>query len=555
MAKDFFDEEYEKQTGQGLDNGDNLGNGGNDSWFNRPAPNQEQTKSKKPLYIVIVCVALVLCIVFGWVLCTIFQGISFNYNTDGSGASNYGGDILDTVIKYLKENYYKDIDDETWLDAIEYSGTALMQKAGDRYSQLMSPQTYYDFYYSTSESVASDEIFGVSFVVEEGVGLYVSSVIANSAAYGKLKEGDIILKLTDMVGSSGNAPVITSGTESITFEQMVVGQWSSEAIQKVLAATKSANFIVLRFGSEYDDGYTLLTVNLTRQKIRPVVSNYQYGFIEFYFSDEYSNVSLPSPDGLSTYEERHLDQLPADTGYVRIVQFMDYTKTDANGNIVLDGKGNPVKVSASEEFAEVMALFKTLKLKHLVLDLKGNPGGNVSYVSEIGGMLVTTVGDKLTDAQKKSVTNSKNELLMTYLDMPKPAHVVEYHYQESSYFQYFNAMGSTCDIVVWTDGGSASGSEMLTGILREYGTAVHMGTKTYGKGIAQTYQELPFTQTLVVNGEKIVMPWAIYYTCAKYYSPLGVNIHGEGYTPDAPYNGLSDYESLWNAAKIYWALN
>ncbi|MCH5151409.1 MAG: hypothetical protein J1F65_01975 [Clostridiales bacterium] len=537
--KDFFDEEFDKTVGEENPQQEEQPRKTDvDSWYSHSVPKQVDTKKNKPLFIVLTCFVLVACIGFGWLLCYLVNDLTTPEEEK----------ILATVIDYLKNNYYKDVDN--WTDAIEYSGTALMQYAGDRFSQLMSPETYYDFLYA--ESSARDKVFGVSFYIESGLGLYVSSVVANSSAYGRLQSGDFVLKLTNVKDDKGNP--IEVGER--TFSEINLSEWASTTIETMLDLTDSATFHVLRQDSSQASGYSLLSYDLQKGAIESVGSN-QYAFIEYYFGDGNTNISIEPMGGakISTKQERYLDLLPDDTGYVRITQFMDYVLRDGNGNIMTDKDGKVLRVTASSEFKSVMDEFRLLGKKRLVLDLKGNPGGNVSYVSEIGGMLVTTVGDKLTDAQKKSVTNSKNELLMTYLDMPKPAHVVEYHYQESSYFQYFNAMGSTCDIVVWTDGGSASGSEMLTGILREYGTAVHMGTKTYGKGIAQTYQELPFTQTLVVNGEKIVMPWAIYYTCAKYYSPLGVNIHGEGYTPDAPYNGLSDYESLWNAAKIYWALN
>ena len=540
MAKDFFDEEFDKKTEQGS------GNGGNESWFNRPAPRAEQAKPKRPLYIVCICLALVLCIVLGWVLCTIFQGVVFTYNTDGDGISSYGDDILETVIKYLKERYYEDIDEEDWLAAIEYSGTALMQVAGDRFSQLMSPQTYYDFMYPTASGSSSDEIFGISFVVEEGVGLYISSVVANSSAYGKMQDGDIVLKLSDIKDKDGNAPVI-AGTE---FDSMVVGEYSSAVITSVLSVAKTANFHVLRFDSASEQGFEVLTVPLTRQKLTPVETEYQYNFIEFYFDKTHYNISVPKRDAsgnyaptedeYTTYQERSLDKLPANTGYVRITQFMDVTT-------LVNGKEHTV--SAADEFAEVMNLFRQLGLKHLVLDLKGNPGGNVAYVCDIAGMLVTDT--KLTSEQKE-IVNDDGKLLITTLKFPKFSYE-QTHTRVSTYSSYFGALGDRCSIVVWTDGGSASASELLTGALTDYGTAVQMGVKTYGKGIAQTWEELPFYGTVTdIYGNQIKYPWAIYYTCASYYSPFGQNIHGKGYTPQSPYNNLTTYADLWTAANIYW---
>ena len=66
---------------------------------------------------------------------------------------------------------------------------------------------------------------------------------------------------------------------------------------------------------------------------------------------------------------------------------------------------------------------------------------------------------------------------------------------------------------------------------------------------------MPYTGEVVqTNGQKTQYPWAIYYTFAAYYSPLGTNIHGTGYTPDAPYDGLESYAELWQATKSYWGV-
>ena len=533
MSKDFFDEEYDKKVDKD--------SSGRDGWFNQPAPKVEQVKPNRPFYIAGICLILVLCIALGWLLCTVFQGAKFDYNTDGNGSSNYGADIIDTVIDYLKNRYYLDISNEKWLEAIEYSGTALMQKAGDKYSRLMSPQTYYNFLYPTS-SANSNEIFGVSYLMESGVGLYVSSVVVNSGAYGKLQQGDVVLKLSNIVDDDGNAPVV----DGQSYPYAVVGECSTETISELLTIARKADFLVLRM--EKDD-FEVFTVTLTRGKIATVVTDHPYSFIEFYFGDGCSNVSLPTHDvSYSTYDERRLDLLPKDTGYVRITEFMDYALT-LNGELVLDEKGDPVMVSAADEFAEVMEIFKEKGFKHLVLDLKGNPGGNVAYVSNVAAMLVTD--SKLSDVEK-ALVNNKDGLLITTLDLPK-FNVKQSYSRVSSYEYYFGVAEEQRSIVVWTDSGSASASELLTGALTDYQTAVQMGTTTYGKGIAQTWEKLPFYGTITdVNGKQKQFNWAIYYTCASYYSPLGINIHGYGYTPDAPYNKLTNYEDLWNAAKSYW---
>lgn len=65
----------------------------------------------------------------------------------------------------------------------------------------------------------------------------------------------------------------------------------------------------------------------------------------------------------------------------------------------------------------------------------------------------------------------------------------------------------------------ASASEVLTGALKDYGKAVIIGTKSFGKGIVQDVY--PFT-----DGSGISM------TSAKYYTPNGICIHGTGIEPD-----------------------
>ncbi len=530
MAKDFFDDEYEKQQQKEAERNQSARQS-LDDWYGTPTPPPKT--NNKPLYIVLLCVALVACIGLGWLLCFIFQSVPAETpQTDADG-------ILDEVITYLQQNYYQDITDEEWTAAIEVSGTALMQTAGDRFCRLMSPQTYYDFNFPTGVAVSSDEVFGISFTVDEGIGMYVSSVVTDSAAFGKINDGDLVLKLTNMRTKSGS--VVSVGGKQ--FDEIVFADWDSTSIRQVMAVTHSADFHILRTDPTADSGFKLVSVSLRRAALPKLNTQYNFNFVEFYFGSDCTNVSTESnkPSGatVSTETLRHLNQLPADTGYIRITEFMDYV--DDNGKTV----------SASEEFRQAMELFRQRNLKHLVLDLKGNPGGNVQYVSEVAAMLITD--SKLTDVQKAKVTDAHGNLLVTYLEITKPRTARQNQYKQSTYNQYFGPTSDVCDIAVWTDVNSASASELLTGCLRDYGTAVQMGTKTYGKGIAQTWEELPFQGPATdIYGNTIQYPWAVYYTCAKYYSPLGLNIHDVGYTPDKPYNNLSDYADLWQAVNGYW---
>ena len=74
-------------------------------------------------------------------------------------------------------------------------------------------------------------------------------------------------------------------------------------------------------------------------------------------------------------------------------------------------------------------------------------------------------------------------------------------------------------MVVLVNEQSASASEVLTGALRDNDTAIVVGTKTFGKGIAQGIFPIP-------DGS------AVKLTTAYYYVPSGECIHKIGIEPD-----------------------
>jgi C-terminal peptidase prc len=74
-------------------------------------------------------------------------------------------------------------------------------------------------------------------------------------------------------------------------------------------------------------------------------------------------------------------------------------------------------------------------------------------------------------------------------------------------------------IVVLVDRGSASGSEIVAGALRDHRRATLMGERTFGKGSVQTV--IPLT-----GGQ------ALKLTTSRYFTPSGASIHERGLDPD-----------------------
>mgnify|MGYP002712012367 FL=1 len=132
-------------------------------------------------------------------------------------------------------------------------------------------------------------------------------------------------------------------------------------------------------------------------------------------------------------------------------------------------------------------------IKGLVLDLRNNPGGILNGAVAISDAF-------LTDG---IVVYTQGRTEESRLDFnAAPDDVLE-----------------GAPIVVLVNGGSASASEIVAGALQDHKRAVIMGSQTFGKGSVQTI--IPVTKTAAVK-----------LTTARYFTPSGRSIQGEGIKPD-----------------------
>ena len=166
--------------------------------------------------------------------------------------------------------------------------------------------------------------------------------------------------------------------------------------------------------------------------------------------------------------------LPGRYGYVRITHFNDSTPHDVE---------------------QVLAELQPggTRLRGLVLDLRGNPGGVLE--SAVG------VADQFLEAgiivrADGRTAESRFEMDATVGDLLHGA-----------------------PLVVLVDRGSASGAEIVAGALRDHGRATLMGERTFGKGSVQTVMPLTDGQALKL-------------TTSRYFTPSGASIHERGLEPD-----------------------
>ncbi len=129
----------------------------------------------------------------------------------------------------------------------------------------------------------------------------------------------------------------------------------------------------------------------------------------------------------------------------------------------------------------------------VVLDLRNNPGGLLDQA--------VAVSDAFLERGEIVSTRSR---------------VAE---DTSRYSARPGDMAKGKPVVVLINGGSASASEIVAGALQDHKRAVILGTRSFGKGSVQTIMPLPG------HG-------AMRLTTARYYTPSGRSIQGEGVEPD-----------------------
>lgn len=196
------------------------------------------------------------------------------------------------------------------------------------------------------------------------------------------------------------------------------------------------------------------------------------------------------------------------------------------------------------------------KKKALVIDLRGNPGGDVEAATKLldyflpdqlqkpkrkdsasqsgnkgqgsaegaGSAQSSVEGNGSTQAEESGRTSPSVPEVTPNPDRQFEKDKTLLLYTENKWGkgkEWYAKDGHEVDIpiIILMNQNSASASELFAGTMQDYDRAWVFGTISYGKGIVQTVRSFP-------DGS------AVEFTTHYYFTPAGRNIHKKGITPD-----------------------
>jgi len=148
--------------------------------------------------------------------------------------------------------------------------------------------------------------------------------------------------------------------------------------------------------------------------------------------------------------------------------------------------------TATEQMRSTLQNLEQQGVKHILLDLRFNPGGHTAVVEDIADFFL-------------------EPNLVIYKTINREGVITEYRTNQPKLFQG--------EVTLLVNQGSASASEILAGALRDHRQAKVLGVTTFGKGTVQ-------------QGFSLLDGSRVWITVQTYRTPKGVDINDAGIVPD-----------------------
>ena len=208
--------------------------------------------------------------------------------------------------------------------------------------------------------------------------------------------------------------------------------------------------------------------------------------IERFGYDEWTDYDLIR-ESIKVKDVSYAGMLNETTGYIRLVRFSK---------------------NSSSEMETALSKLLANDMSSLILDLRDNPGGLLNSAVGILDMFI-----------------EKGELLVWTGGKTKQSHRKYFSKNEP-------VVPGNVQIAVLINKGSASASEIVSGVMQDLDRGVVIGRQSFGKGLVQTIYNLDKDKSLKV-------------TTAKYYIPSGRLIQRKGYLPDELLADSSEVDTLF----------
>ena len=284
------------------------------------------------------------------------------------------------------------------------------------------------------------------YITEENMADYRTQTTGRYGGIGAIigTRGDWVTITDPYEGFPAAKAGLRAGDKVISIDGKVAKKLASDDVSRMLKGKAGTNVVVKIARLEADGKEKEETYTLTREEIK--IKNVPY----------YGTIGK-------------------EIGYIRLTGFTEKANTEVRNALNM--------------------LIAKNKIKGLILDLRGNPGGLLNEAIAIANVFV----DKNIEiVSTKGKTEDQNKQYTTLND----------------------PVDTKIPMTVLVDGGSASAAEIVTGSMQDLDRAVVIGQRTYGKGLVQSTHSLPYNAKLKI-------------TTAKYYIPSGRCIQAINYADRA----------------------